>query len=248
MAYEGIVQIYDMMMAGVDYEAWADYILALCEDEGTTPQTVLDLACGTGNTVWPLAKRGLHVTGLDLSAPMLKAARAKASAANLVAEFVCGDMTRLSYDRRFDLVTSFQDGINYLTGEEDLHGLCRGVAAALRDGGLFLFDLNLVDQYEREEGERVHVVDLDEVFMAYKSCYLPERAVWSIQVTGFLPTANGWRRFDERHEEKNHSLVEVEEALNAHGFTLQHTYAMFTREAPAPDTRRLMLVARRGER
>ncbi len=36
---------------------------------------ILELACGSGQLTVPLASAGLHITGLDLSEPMLSAAR-----------------------------------------------------------------------------------------------------------------------------------------------------------------------------
>ena len=75
--YEGISKIYDMMMLGVDYEGWADYILDVAKSMGATPKTALDLACGTGSTTIPLARRGLKMSGLDLSSPCCKSPKKK---------------------------------------------------------------------------------------------------------------------------------------------------------------------------
>ena len=68
------------MMSGVDYEAWADYILSAAKRFGFLPETALDLACGTGSTTLPLARRGVRMTGLDLAPAMLKIAEEKAAA------------------------------------------------------------------------------------------------------------------------------------------------------------------------
>lgn len=75
--YEGLSKIYDFMMSGVDYEAWADYVLGAARRFGCEPQRVLDLACGTGSTTLPLAKRGVDATGLDLAPAMLRIAGKK---------------------------------------------------------------------------------------------------------------------------------------------------------------------------
>lgn len=64
----------------------------------------LDLACGTGDIAFELARRGARVTGLDLTHRMLELARAKDGAA---VRFVTGDMTALPFpDGSFDLVTT----------------------------------------------------------------------------------------------------------------------------------------------
>lgn len=49
------------------------------EPSRQNPTVVLDLGCGTGRTILPLAERGYQVIGADLSESMLQQARAKAT-------------------------------------------------------------------------------------------------------------------------------------------------------------------------
>ncbi|RMF88115.1 MAG: class I SAM-dependent methyltransferase, partial [Planctomycetota bacterium] len=49
----------------------------------THPGVVLDLGCGTGRTLLPLAARGFRAMGVDLSRTMLQAVRKKAAARNI---------------------------------------------------------------------------------------------------------------------------------------------------------------------
>jgi ubiquinone/menaquinone biosynthesis C-methylase UbiE len=61
------------------------------------PADVLDLGCGTGSLAVLLAEAGHHVQGLDLSAPMVAAAEAKARAAGVDAAFRQGDAAAPPY-------------------------------------------------------------------------------------------------------------------------------------------------------
>jgi SAM-dependent methyltransferase len=68
---------------------------------------VLDIACGTGNTALPLARRGCIVTGVDIATNLLEQARANAAAARLAITFDEGDAEALPYgDATFDAVTT----------------------------------------------------------------------------------------------------------------------------------------------
>ena len=104
--YEGLAQIYDMMMLGVDYEGWADYILEAAATAGVKPQSALDLACGTGSTTIPLAKRGLAMSAVDLAPAMLDIARAKTAEANLAINYYEKNMLDMGFQREFDMVVS----------------------------------------------------------------------------------------------------------------------------------------------
>ena len=81
--YSGFAAIYDQIMAGVDYEGWVDYVESLLQHFEYRPQSVIDLACGTGSSTLPLAARGYRASGIDLSGEMLQLARAKAARAEL---------------------------------------------------------------------------------------------------------------------------------------------------------------------
>jgi SAM-dependent methyltransferase len=67
--------------------------------------SVLDVACGTGNTAIPAAHTGASVTGVDIAPNLLAQARQRAAAENLDARFEEGDAEDLPFpDRSFDVV------------------------------------------------------------------------------------------------------------------------------------------------
>ncbi len=69
--------------------------------------TVLDVACGTGNATIPAAQTGATTTGLDLTPKLLDQGRARAAAAGVEIEFVEGDAEALPFnDASFDVVLS----------------------------------------------------------------------------------------------------------------------------------------------
>ena len=69
--------------------------------------SVLDVACGSGQLGLIAARRGLQVWGCDIAANSIAAARGRAQAEGLDAQFDEGDAEALPYpDARFDLVAS----------------------------------------------------------------------------------------------------------------------------------------------
>jgi ubiquinone/menaquinone biosynthesis C-methylase UbiE len=68
---------------------------------------VLDVACGTGNTAIPAARKGAIVTGVDIATNLLAQARDRAGAEGMSIKFEEGDVEHLPYaDSEFDLVIS----------------------------------------------------------------------------------------------------------------------------------------------
>lgn len=119
--------------------------------------SVLDLACGTGRLSVPLAARAGRITGLDSSAAMLAAARAKAAAAGAEVSWVQGDMTAFDLGRVFDVVMVTGNSLAHLTTDAALSGCLAAVRRHLAPGGVFAFDV--VDpelhKLERPAKERV---------------------------------------------------------------------------------------------
>ena len=71
---------------------------------------VLDVGCGTGGTTVAVAKRfgsGGHCTGIDISEPMIAAARTRAERANVAASFICANAQSHAFEpQSFDRVIS----------------------------------------------------------------------------------------------------------------------------------------------
>jgi SAM-dependent methyltransferase len=112
---------------------------------GQTGGPVLELGCGTGRVVWPLAEAGLDVVGLDLSAPMLKLAEAKrADHSKAVASrvrFEAGDMARFDLPERFRLAYSACRAFQALLTPEDQRACLECVHRHLEPGGLLILTL-----------------------------------------------------------------------------------------------------------
>ena len=106
----------------------------------------LDLCCGTGDVAFALARRGLDVTGLDFSEPMLAVAGKRAASAAGPASrvrFLLGDAQQIPFpDASFDVVT-VSYGLRNLASLET--GL-REMARVARPGGrLFALDFGKPD-------------------------------------------------------------------------------------------------------
>jgi SAM-dependent methyltransferase len=68
---------------------------------------LLDVACGSGQLALIAARRGAHVTGIDIAANSIAAARGRAAAEGLEAQFDEGDAEALPYpDASFDVVAT----------------------------------------------------------------------------------------------------------------------------------------------
>ena len=126
---------------------------------------VLELACGSGQLAVPLARSGRTVVGLDLSRPMLEAARRRAHAAGRNAEFVEGDMRSFDLGRRFALIFIARNSLLHLSTAADFISTFEAVRRHLAPGGSFALDVfnPNVRLLARPAGERGFVMRVPSV-------------------------------------------------------------------------------------
>jgi SAM-dependent methyltransferase len=103
---------------------------------------VLEIACGTGRVLVPLARAGFSVVGVDISRPMLELARAKLGHDHQRVELVQADMRTFTLQSPpFDLAILAVKSFCYLTERADQLRCLERIAAHLRPRGLLVIDL-----------------------------------------------------------------------------------------------------------
>lgn len=149
---EDIASRYDTDAAG-DFapavlDPAVDYLHRLAEGG-----PVLEFAIGTGRVAIPLVRRGVRVTGIELSEPMVARLRAKIPQAEL--PVVVGDMatTIASGAGGFTLVYLVANTIANLRTQPEQVQCFRNAAAHLRPGGRFVIELWVPPVHRLAPGE-----------------------------------------------------------------------------------------------
>jgi SAM-dependent methyltransferase len=113
---------------------------------------VLELGCGNGRIAIPLARAGVEVTGVDLSAPMLADLRARlADEPVAVRSRVAvrrGDMRSVRVRKRFPLVFCPFNAALHLYERRDVERFLATVSAHLAPGGELVFDVSMPEPSE----------------------------------------------------------------------------------------------------
>lgn len=137
---------YNLLYGDKDYAGETGFVLERLGQLGPAPAHLLDLGCGTGRHAMEAARRGLAVTGVDMSAVMLDMGRARLrgmaedAPGVSVPELLEGDARTVRLARSFDAVTSLFHVMSYQNSEEDALAVMVTAREHLRPGGIFLFD------------------------------------------------------------------------------------------------------------
>lgn len=127
-----LVALYDLDSG---WSVDRDYYLALAQ---TPAMSILDLGCGTGLLCQAFAQQGHRVTGVDPSAEILRAARAKDRLNQIT--FLQATAQSLNPDQAFDLIIMTGHAFQVLLSEADLLAAFAKIKACLAPTGQCVFE------------------------------------------------------------------------------------------------------------
>jgi len=131
MNKQDIISFFDRLAPQWDADMIRDdrIISTILDNAGVSEgKHILDVACGTGVLFDDyLSRKVASVTAIDISAEMVKLAKAKSSQVNVI----CGDVETVDFGRNFDAIVVYNAFPHFPNGEN----LIRTLSRLLRPGG-----------------------------------------------------------------------------------------------------------------
>jgi len=155
----------------------------------------LEFAIGTGRVAVPLRARGVPVTGIELSEPMVAQLRTKAGPDDI--PVVVGDMASTRVPGEFALVYLVFNTISNLLTQQEQVACFANAAAHLRPGGHFLVELGIPDLRSLPPGQAAYPFDVTDHHLGIDTYDLLEQRLTS---NHFTRDPDGrYRRVDSHH-------------------------------------------------
>jgi cyclopropane fatty-acyl-phospholipid synthase-like methyltransferase len=121
---------------------------------------LLELACGSGRLLLPLARDGYEITGVDNSTSMLKLAQGALQRAGLAerCKLVQQDMCMMRLGQKFRLAFAALGSFAHLSTRKQQQQALAAIRAHLAPGGLFILDISNADARYMEglSGQLLH--------------------------------------------------------------------------------------------
>lgn len=243
-SYKCFARFYDELTENAEYVKRSDYIYDFLNQEGITSGMILDLACGTCSVSLELAKKGYRIIGLDLSENMLEIASEKLSDNGCDFSLVKGNMTDFSLDKKVDSVICSLDSINHLNSLSDVKRAFSCVYNSLKNGSLFIFDVNTIYKHNEILSENTFVFDEEDYYLVWDNEHIDDTSV-RILIDMFIFNGESYDRESEEFVETAYATDELLGVLRDVGFKRMGVYDELTHNAPKPDSQRLYFVCKK---
>ena len=224
------------------------------EEARSADGRVLEIGCGTGRILLPIARAGCEITGLDGSRQMLERCRAKlgaeSSAVQSRVKLVRNDMRSFDLGATLALVLAPFRVVQHLTTSDDQLRFLATVARHLAPGGRLIFDvfnprfdmLTTADGKEREDTAGVTLPD----GRTLRRTYRVARVRWIDQVSeSELVYYVDGQRYVQAFEMRWYLAAELRHLLARAGFRVREIYGDFSRGPLVDGCPDLVVVAER---
>ncbi len=224
------------------------------EEAKTARSAVLEVGCGTGRILLPIARAGCSIVGLDNSRQMLERCRAKLAAEPAAVQgrvrLVQHEMRDLNLGATYPLIIAPFRVVQHLTTVDDQLRFLEVIARHLASNGRFVFDVfnpyfaKLVeaDGIEREDTPEQRLPD----GRTFRRAWRVARVRWVDQVSEseLIYYVDG-KRYVQAFEMRWYLAAELRHLLARAGFRVREMYGDFARGPVVDGCPELVVVAER---
>ena len=217
---------------------------------------VLELACGTGRLLVPLARAGALLTGVDVSPAMLAVAREKVSRASQDARVTLVEADMRSYDlgRQFGLVMVGLNSLMHLETRQAQREAIETAARHVRVGGRFVIDIFNPDDGVPDSAQEGQVylhclkVRTDQSQLLHFQALSVDRGEQLVTVTNYYDDVDGdglVRRHLAPFRLRYLAVGELELLVEQSGLRIEDLYGSYDLEPFRHGSPRIIIVGRR---
>jgi len=203
---------------------------------------VLDVPCGNGRLSFELAKRGLRVTGVDISEEFVNEARALKRSLDPSAhadgtDFILGDMRNIEGESIYDGAYCFGNSFAFME-HADMEKFLRGVAQALKPGARFIVETAMAAESVLPDFEEQTSHQIGDISVTIKERY---RAEESCIDSEYIFERDGKSETRESME-WIYTVAEIRRMLEHAGFAVLEIYGSLKLKPYKLGTRELFVV------
>lgn len=233
--YQHVSKIYPHLMNFVSYKWWARYIFTITKNKTIKNPAVLELAAGNCSMAKHLFKLYPKYIASDISLSMLKYSDKSIPR-------VCCDMSNLPFNKKFDLIISSFDSINYITNKKKLLKTFKEISNLLNIKGVFTFDAALESNSYKHEKTANRKGKSAGFIYSRQSKFLVGSKIHKNIFTIQYPDG---KIFTETHKQKIYSFQTFYDMAEQSGLYIVNCYKAFSFQKGNANSDRVQFIMKR---
>ncbi len=234
--YEGFSKVFDKVVSKNKYDKWEEWIKEIWSKNNVSPNSLLDIACGTGNNAIRFAGDNIEVWGIDNSTNMLNEARRKTS--NV--KFLKGHFLNFYLPKKVDAAVYLDFSTNYILKYEESIEFLKRVYDFLNVNGIFIFDFKPLKSFTKKEK---HLCEKD--FTYDWECNIENDPFVIIDISVSINENGKVEKFKERHIERGYTVDEIKKIIQATHFKLIEIYDNCILKEPNNDSELIQIALKK---
>ncbi|HJT57912.1 MAG TPA: class I SAM-dependent methyltransferase [Ktedonobacteraceae bacterium] len=246
--YDEIAAFYD-----IEHQHFAEDLDVYLNFAELSGNPVLELACGSGRVLLPLAEAGFEVTGVDSSAKMLSLAEQRLRLAGMAnrCKLVQQDICSLQLNQKFRLAFIALGSFAHVITRKEQQQALRAIRNSLVTGGQFILDISNADAryMEHLSGQVLHQGTWQEENGAFVSHFVSPASSTKqhlLELTHFYDVHKqdeAVRRTISKTQLYLFECAEMELLLEQAGFVVKDVYGDFHLGAFELESPRMLFLA-----
>ncbi len=233
--YLHVANIYPHLMNFVSYKWWARYIYTITKPKVVKNPCVLELASGNCALAVYLSKHYKNYIATDISQSMLNHSNYKLNK-------VCCDMTAIPFTKKFDLILTSFDSVNYILSRKRLLKFFKESCKNLSEKGVLTFDAALESNSYKHQKTATTKGRVKGYIYYRKSIFLPAS---KIHKNIFKITYPDGKTFSEIHKQKIYSYETFFEMAEKSGLYVVNCYKAFSFTKGKASSDRVQFIMKR---
>lgn len=235
--YHSLAEVYNHLMADIDYELWAEYVHSIITPFTESADLVLELASGNGEFAKFFKRHYPNMILSDLSLPMLQ------TITHTRDGILTCDMRALPFsDSSIAIVVCLFDSVNYILNQKELNGFFEGVYNVLSKDGIFVFDCCMFNGSKKHERLKRRIRKYNGITYQQVSKF---NQLTGIHRNTFRFTLKDGTEIIETHKQRIYPFGTIVRKLMNTGFTILDCYQDFSYKEATEKSDRVHFVVRK---
>lgn len=212
--------LYDLIYTSFkNYEAEAAQLAELIKTLSGNANSVLDVACGTGEHARLLSERfGYHVDGIDIEPEFIRIAKQKNPSGN----FRQADMKEFEAGRKYDVVMCMFSSIGYVKTLENVEKTFENFRNNLADNGFIIVEPWLTPDVFMPGRFDVITVESNDIKICRMSHASADGMISRITLEYLIGRPDGIRRAGEVHELGLFTVSQMKKCFKDAGLSVRY--------------------------